>query len=107
MLECIHVRGLFGPCVIQDLVGFSSIQENIGLSSYGKTLKAQTAPEAVSARGASCRLRTQVWWQGPSPSLQKHTHLPTKRNSNAHLKLNKCKATHTNLNSYSGDSELS
>lgn len=49
MLECIHVRGLFGPRVIQDLVGFSSIQENIGLSSYGKKLKAQTAPGEPAA----------------------------------------------------------
>lgn len=74
MLECIHICGLFGPSVIHDLVGFSIIQENIGLSSYSKTLTAQTAPEAVNAQGVSCRLRTEVWWQDPSPSLHKRTH---------------------------------
>lgn len=62
MLDCIHVCGLFGPSVLQDLVGFSITQENVGLSSYGKTLMAQTALEAASAQGANCQLRTAVWW---------------------------------------------
>lgn len=55
--------GFLAPSVLQDLVGFSITQENVGLSSYGKTLMAQTALKSASAQGANCHLRTAVcWW---------------------------------------------